>query len=796
MRRPHLRILAALGLVTGCTLAFQVIFTRLVATVLAYHFSFLAISLALLGTGAGALLLYLWPQWFERGDLEAALSRWATIYAALLVLIPFPLVRIDLSQGSSAIDGGFVFGLVVVCVLATLPSFAAGVVVALAIRGYTQWIGPVYAWDLMGAGVGALVVVPVLWLGPAPVLLVALGGVAAIAAIMFGLRHRGASTAAGIVIAAALVVVILSSMTSILYLAPRYGLQEDRAVEVADRWTPLARVLGYEFPGNDEFAGLFYDRVYAPVKIVQPGEVPDWRALGTGPQGIAYKLTGPGRALVVGGGGGRDIWNALSEGQERVDVIELNEGIRQVVDIDLAELSGRPYSHPRVHTTIGDGRSVLSQSDAKYDVIHLGFTDTLSASAAQGYALSENSLYTLEAFDEYFDHLGPDGILDVSRLRKLVGKEALRATVLTLAALERQGIEHPERNVVVVRGTDILDEQYGTILARLRPWTPAELAEIRELADERGDGIAYAPGGPYFAEWASLAKADNYRDFCEGYDLNVCPPTDNKPFFFNMQRLSQIGQEQRGFIYSTDPSTILMVTLGILVALSLIGFVLPLVVHRMRKDADPAPSVGALTYFAALGLGFLLFEIVLIQRFVLFLGFPTYALSVVLFSLLVFSGIGSMLSSRLTADRRTLATVLGTAVALIVIGSWALPEINDLITLPFAARVAIAILALAPAGLVLGICMPLGLRRFQALFPTGVAYAWGVNGLASVLASVLGIAIAINFGFRTASLAAAGCYAFAMVHALVGRWPQSTDPVDPVEPTAPARPLTPEPSVS
>jgi hypothetical protein len=795
--RPTLRILAALGLVTACTLAFQVIFTRLVATVLAYHFTFLAISLALLGTGAGALFLYLWPAWFERGDLEAALARWATVYGALLVLIPFPLVRIDLSTGS-LVDIGFVLNLFAVCVLATLPSFAAGVVVALAIRGYAQWIGPVYAWDLIGAGIGALVVVPVLWLGPAPVLLVGLGAVAACAAALFGLHRRGVRLSAVIVAGVAVGVMVLSSVSSVLYLPPHLDIDEDEAVERADLWTPLARVLGYELPGeNAAFAILYYDRVYAPVKVVEPGEVPGWPDLGTGPQSIAYDLTGNGRVLVVGGGGGRDIWTALSAGQERVDVIELNEGIRQVVDNNLADVSGRPYSRPRVHTTIGDGRSILSQSDAKYDVIHLGFTDTLSASAAQGYAFSENSLYTIEAFDEYFDHLTPNGILDVSRRRKLVGKEAVRATVLTLAALTERGIDDPERNVVVVRGTDILGEQYGTILARLRPWTAAELTEIRRLAEERGDGIAYAPGGPYFGEWNRLARADDYRDFCNSYRLNVCPPTDDKPFFFNMQRLSHIGIEQPFVVYTTDPFTLLVVTLGILLALCVVGFVLPLIVHRFRKGGDPAPSVGSLTYFAALGLGFLLLEIVLIQRFVLFLGFPTYALSVVLFSLLVFTGIGSMLSSRLPAARGTLVAVLGTAVALIVVGAWALPELNALITLPFAWRVVVAIAALAPTGLVLGICMPIGLRRFVALWPSGVAYAWGVNGIASVLASVLGVFIAINFGFFAASLAAAACYAFAMLHALIGRWPEPSGgavagaPAEPAEAVVAATMLSP-----
>lgn len=775
LERPKGRVLLAIGLVTGCTLAFQIMFSRLLATVLAYHFSFLAISLALVGTGAGALMLYLWPDWFERGDLESSLARWAGIYGLLLVLMPLAVTRIDLATGSSAVTTRFVLALTLVCLLATIPSFAAGVVVALAIRGYTRWIGPVYAYDLVGAGLGALVVVPALWLAPAPVLLVALGAVAAVASMLFGWAHRGARTFGAVVIAGAAALMLITTVSGVLYVNPRYPLAKGTVLKkVADRWTPLARVIGYEFPGSkNPFAGLFYDRVYAPVRIVKPGEVPDWHKLGTGPQSIGYEMTGPGgRALVIGGGGGRDIWNALSEKQRRVDVIELNEGIRKVVDDDLAAVSGSPYSHARVHTTIGDGRSILSQRDTKYDQIHIGFTDTLSASAAQGFALSENNLYTLQAFDEYFDHLAPDGILNVSRLRKLVGAEALRATVLTLAALEHRGIEHPERNVVVIRGTDIVGEQYGTILAKLKPWAPAELAKVRSLAAARGQGIAYAPGGPYYAEWAQLAKAPNYRAFCDRYTLNVCPPTDDKPFFFNMQRLGNIGQDQQGFIYSTDPSTILMVTLGILVLLSLIGFVGPLVVHRLRRDSDPAPSVGSLSYFAALGLGFLLFEIMLIQRFVLFLGFPTYALSVVLFALLVFSGIGSMLSSRVPCSRRALAWILTTVVGLILLGAFfLLPALNSLITLPFAARVVVSIAALAPIGLVLGMCMPIGLRRFQPLWPTGVAYAWGVNGIASVLASVLGIAVAINFGFRTATLVAAACYLFALGHALIGRWP-------------------------
>jgi hypothetical protein len=763
--RPPLRVLIAVALVTGCTLAFQVVLTRVLAATLAYHFSFLAISLGLLGTGAGALAVYVWPARFRRRSLEHELARWSVVYAALLIGIPFVLVRLDLTQ-VDGVDARFVTHLAVACLVAALPSLAAGIVVALAISGYTERVGVVYAFDLVGAGLGALLIVPVLWLDDAPTLLVALGVVAATAALMFGWsakRARGFALAVGI---GGVAVVTVSAATSVLYLPPRHQTPDD-AVKVADRWNPLSRVVGYDFPSSPTFSAVFYDQVYAPVPIVAGGEIPGWEALRAGPQSVGYELTGPGRALVIGGGGGRDIYAALAAGQEPVDVIELNEGIRRVVDDDLGDISGSPYSRPGVHTTVGDGRSVLAERDTRYDQIHIGFTDTLSANAAQGYALTENNLYTIEAFGEYLDHLEPDGVLNVSRLRKLVGDEAIRVTVLALAALEREGVDQPEDNVVVILGKDVFGEEYGTVLARREPYTAAELARIRELAATRGEGVAFAPAGPYVGEWAALAEADGWRDFCEGYELDVCPPTDDRPFFFNMTRIENLGQYEDGYIFSTDPFMLLLVTLGILMVLSVVAFVVPLLVVQRASR----PSAGSLVYFAAIGLGFLLLEIVLIQRFVLFLGFPTYALSIVLFSLLLFTGVGSQLSTLCRNERRAVQLALAGTAVLIALGAFGLqPFLRALIDLPFALRVVIAIALMAPAGVLLGMAMPIGLRRFVVLFPDGVPFAWGVNGIASVLGSVLGVALAISFGFTVATLAACACYLAALAHATFGRW--------------------------
>lgn len=767
--RLPLRVAVGVGLVAGCALALQVLLTRIFSAALAYHFGFLAISLALLGVGAGALVVYLLPKRFA-GSPEPVMARWTAGLAVLLAVVPALLVQLDYSTSlKSDITAGFVTTLGLVCILSALPFTVAGVVVALAVRAYAATIERLYAFDLAGAALGALAVVPLLWLFSAPGLVVGLAAVSALAGLLFGVPARlERRLAAGAAALAGLALVLTAS--SSLYHLPPHTTAPEGLEPVSDRWTPLSRVIGYPPPEGSRFALVFYDRIYAPVPVVRPGAaLPDWRELSLGPQSVGYALTGPGRTLVIGGGGGRDIENALTSGQRRVDVIELNREIVATVDEDLRQWSGSPYSRARVHTVSGDGRSELAARDAVYDQIHIGFTDTLSASSAQGFALSEANLYTVEAFEEYLDHLRPQGILNVTRLHRLVGDEALRVTLIALEALRRRGVEQAERHVVVVLGRDIFQERFGTVLARNEPFTATELARLGRLAEERGDGVAFAPGGPYRLEWKELAAASSARAFCESYRLDVCPPTDDRPFFFNMRRLSDIGTAPpAGYLFAVDPMLVLAVTLAILLGLSLVAFGLPLLVLR----PGGRPPAASMTYFAAIGLGFLLLEVVLIQRFVLFLGFPTYALSIVLFSMLLFTGLGSLISTRGTSPRRTLLLALGATCGLIALAALGLqPLLRALIDLPFEARVALTVLMLAPIGLTLGIAMPLGLRRLAALHPAGVPWAWSVNGVTSVLGSVLAVAAAIAAGFTVVTLLALASYLFALGAAATGTWP-------------------------
>jgi len=789
VRGLPVRVGFGVGLVAGCVLALQVLLTRFFSASLFYHFSFLSISLALLGAGAGAIAVYVRPDWFDRRPLEEQLARWSIAFALLLLVIPLVLARIKFGS-TDAVTGRFVVLLALTSALTTILFAAGGTVIALAVRGYTRTIARLYAFDLVGAAIGAVAVVPLMWAIDVPTLLVALSPVAAGAALLFAAGgSRQVARAGAVALGLGAAAVAIAAATTVYEPKPANLADVD---PVFDKWTPLSRVVAYGAKPGQTFAPLFFDRGGAPVAGYQRGErMPNWRDLALGPHSLAFVFGGQDRALLIGPGGGRDILNALSSGVRRVDAVELNAAIREAADEGLRDFSGSPYTLPRVHTRIGDGRTALVEGDADYEVVHLGFADTLSAGSAQAFTLSENNLYTVEAFDEYFDHLRPDGVLAVSRPRRLVGDEGLRVTVLALETLRERGVEHPERNVVVVMGRDILNELYATTLARKRPWTQAELARLRVLAGVRGKGVAFAPGGPYQYEWADLAKAPSARAFCEGYRLDVCAPTDDKPFFFQMRRLGSLGADDAGYIYAAEPFLVLIVTFAILAVLSLALVAAPLFLTA-REDRPPVLALG---FFAAIGLGFLTLEISLIQRFVLFLGFPTYALSVVLFSLLLWTGAGSLVAGRVREPRTALSMALGVACVLIGASAFLLhPLLAALIDLPFAARVSVTVALLAPVGVALGMAMPLGLTRLVELYPRGVAWAWGVNGIASVVASAGAITVAIVAGFPAATLVSLACYLAALAHVRWGQWADQRAPARAREPVAHGARAMPEPA--
>jgi hypothetical protein len=493
-------------------------------------------------------------------------------------------------------------------------------------------------------------------------------------------------------------------------------------------------------------------------------------------------------ALVIGPGGGRDLASALVFGASRVDGVEINPIIANDVMRDrFRDFSGGIYTNPRVFVAVDDGRSFVRRTPERYDVIQASLVDTWAATAAGAYTLTENSLYTVDAFNDYLDHLTDGGILTITRWVA----DGLRLVSLAQAACAERGWSAADRLAIVRQ------DRVATFLLKKTPFTAGEIAQLRAVADRLDFDVLYAPGtsagpgdphpqfsrpagdvivdGAATGDYARLVLAPDREQFYAGYRSDIRPTTDDRPFFFHTTKIQDqfdvaFGQKM---LFGNGLSA-LMTLLAISTALVVLFVVGPLVLAG-RGQARPGGWFAWLVYFGALGAGFMLIEVSVLQRFVLLLGHPVYSLTVTLFSLLLGTGLGAAWSRGFDAAslRRTgaIGTLAVAAVALVFIAG-ATPIVNWAIPFSRGSRMLVAAAMLVPIGVALGIPMPTGMRMLNARAPQMLAWAWGINGALSVLGATLAIFIAMNWGFRAALLAAAATYLIALVALLSATQPK------------------------
>ena len=529
---------------------------------------------------------------------------------------------------------------------------------------------------------------------------------------------------------------------------------------------------------------LFMKRVMADDKwtLFSPDNVPDLHdAYGKGFEraylryeltALAYQLVERPRgftALVIGPGGGRDLLSALVFGATRVDGVEINPIIVRDVMLDrFREYSGNLYGDPRVSIHVDDGRSFIRRSANRYDVIQASLVDTWAATAAGAYTLTENSLYTAEAFGEYLDHLTDDGVLTITRWVF----DGLRLVSLAQEACAARGLD-PARHLAIVR-----HDRVATFLLKRQPFTGEDVERLTTHAQAMGFEVLYAPGvetghsvadppemvqsRTTAADYARFIRAGNPRRFIEAYPLDIRPTTDDRPFFFHTTRLADQFDVAfgRSMLFGNGLSALLTL-FGISATLVVLFVVGPLLLGGEKPGAGWARW---LAYFGALGAGFMLLEVALLQRFVLLLGHPVYSLTVTLFSLLLGTGLGSFLSRVVdeTRVRRVTMLALIAIVLLTLVTRFAVPWLVDAaIPWPLGLRIAAAVVILVPVGVLLGMALPGGMRLLAARRPEIAPWGWGMNGAFSVVGATLAVFIAMNWGFSITFLAAAAVYTIA-----------------------------------
>ncbi len=716
-------------LITASGLMFEIGLTRIFSATIWYHFAFVAISVALLGWGLGGFVLHLARDRFAfTRDRSALLTFFYgfSIPLALWLIVRSPFHPDRLS---------FYFA------VSLLPFLLAGIALSMLFAIERHNAGRLYFADLLGASLGALAVTFVLsWLGGEnAVLLMAIAPLLASAAL-----SRRLLVPAGVSAAAILVALGVNERTGLFLIrsAPTKGLYRHMASAPGSRialtgWNAYSRidaVTGIE-PG--QLARLYIDSDAWTNVLPWDGHVESLGRLREWYRAIPFRMAPHGaRSLIIGPGGGSDVLVALAAGSERVTAVEMNPLMLRFAR-QFGARAGHLYDHPQVETVLSEGRTYIRRSDRRFDVILLGFVDSWAAVASGGLSLSENHLYTVEAFRAYYDHLTPEGNLAILRWDVDIPR-------LVSNAVAMLGSREAGRRVIVLlerRTGDHEDPPQMIFMLKKGPFTPTEAARLLAFPEVLP---VIVPGHHVEEPYASLFFGKlHFDDYVAQADTRVDAVYDDRPFFFARQKPWGLPPSmQRGFQQILVPILVLCLVL--------------LALGKQKGEAS-RPYAASVLYFASLGVGFIAVELSLLQHLTLLLGHPIFTLSILLFTLLASGGLGSAFGWRRRVGRVCLA-VAGLAVAYAL----SLPRIVPaLLHLPLPARIAVAITLAAPLGFLMGMPFPRGLAATgQGPFPAPPFY-WGLNGIFSVVGSMATMVSAVILGFTWAMLGGAGFYFLA-----------------------------------
>ena len=772
---PEKTLLAGLALTSFAALLLELALTRLFSVVLFYHFAFLAISIALLGLGAGGVFAYLLKIRFAGTDTRTLAARLcmanSVVVLIVLEIVLHVPVRLQVSWGN--------FGrLTALYLAAAIPFFLTGFLFAVVFARETNRIPRLYGADLCGGALACLAVVPLLnWVGGPNVVLFAAATMAVAGTIWAASRLPRRNAA---LLALALLALIGANHSGrLIDVVYAKGMFRDPAWVEFARWNALSRV---EVDRQGQAKAIVIDAdasTYIMNADVSKWHDTEWEHdLMAAPPALANVLRPHGEFAIIGPGGGVDVLRAVATGSPSVTGIEINPIIATTIMRGrYADYSQHLYDRPDVHIHVTDGRSFLRSTPQHFDVVQMTLVDTWASTAAGAFALSENNLYTVEAFREYFDHLKPDGMIAITRWEFRHPREALRVLAVALEALHRLGVANPARNFIVAsQGSLDEDGIPVVVLAKKTPFTPAEETAAIGHFDQYWElDPLYLPSQPGQNPFSDLIASNDPYAFARGYAYNVAPVTDNAPFFFFTLKTGQILGE-KGLRTGIDWKVNLGVLVLLLVLVISLGAVLAFLVLPLAwRSAKGRQSPFPLLYFVAVGLGYILVEIAFIQRFVLFLGHPTYALTVVIFLLMLSSGAGSLFS-RLWLPRTNLGWIpLALVVVILLANVLFLPSrLAAFVGMDFGYRLLVSGVILVPLGFVMGMPFPTGLRALAAFpapeFPAGqgvsgnaVEWAWAMNAAASVLGSVLAMVIAIQFGLTVTLACGAAAYVLALL---------------------------------
>ncbi|MBX9771752.1 MAG: hypothetical protein K2X29_10290 [Candidatus Obscuribacterales bacterium] len=775
------------SLIALSTLMYEILLTRIFSVILWYHFAFMVVSTAMFGMTVGALYVYLFPQRFEQKSTSFYLVQNGLLMSVSCLLSFLAFLPVSYLPPS---DLTSIFALAYTYILFSIPFFFSGITICLALTRFPKQIGQIYAADLCGAALGCLAVIGLLNLFDGPTVVIITAALASMAALAFSIDQSKKLKYASLASVIGLCLLSAAHSAAVQMHLPSISLHNIRRSDKAlyERWNAFScvRLLPNRLDPTSCFGlgstdkqtstveslDLVIDTSAATTLTKYNGDLDSIKYLQNDITNIVHHLRKNADVVVIGVGGGRDVLSALSFRQPSILGIEINNIILDILQNTYADYSGHLGKAPGVTLVLDEARSHIERSNRKFDIIQASLIDTWAATSAGAFTLTENAIYTLDAWKLLLRHTTDNGIISFSRWYRQNGTpdEIYRICALAEAALREDGIKEPRNNVIIMAdlypGTK---RGVATILVSKKPFSQQDIASAEELSKRFNFILVLTPNSTIDPNIAKILSESSNQSFIQNFPLNIAPPTDDSPFFFNMLRLKDSFNTN---LLSDEPgestSRAAVGTLGRLMATSLLltALFIFLPLYATRKQINIRKSIGLLAYFASIGCGFMLIEIAMMQKLTIFLGHPTSGLSVVLFVLLISGGIGSYITKNISDDvfrSRSLLRLVATVIVLLVAlcGTNVLNDYFQATSIPL--RLLISTAFLFPMGLLMGMAFPLGMRLATKNSPNITQWLWGINGATSVCASVLAVVISISFGINAAFITGILFYVLALI---------------------------------
>ena len=790
----------SIALISAGALSYEILLMKLFSIIQWHHFAYMIISLALLGYGASGTFLALFGQRLLKHFSFAYISNLFLFGISSIVCFLFAQ-QILFNPLEMFWDYKQIVWLFIIYLLLTLPFFFAANGIGLAIMRYKTDISRLYRADMIGAGLGSLGILGLLYLFfPASILQIisALGVLAA----AIGLKELriGSKKVFILFFTISLFLLFLPNKTVELNLSQYKDLSQIlrvKGAEIIDEFSspfgtitivqntqvPFRYVPGLSIACLTEpplQLGVFTNGDGMSVLTKFPDSLEKLSYLDYQTSALAYHLKKLNKVLIIGAGGGSDILQALYHNTQKIDGVEINPQMVEIVEKKYDDFTGNIYSLNNVNIHIAEAREFITSTKERYDLIQMSMVDSSGASSSGLKSIGENYLYTVESIENAINTLAPNGYLSISRWIKLPPKDTLKLFAIALEALENQGVKEPQKQLMLLRGW-----QTSTLIIKNSPFDKNEIKKFIDFSNKRFFDMAYYYGmqsqeanrfnilqEPFVYNSVKAILQDREK-FFESYKFDVRAATDNKPYFyhyFKWDTLSEIFslKDQGGLHLLEWGYLILIASFFQAVVASIVLIILPLFKYKKAlKKEKGVGKIDVLVYFFSLGVGFLFIEIYFIQKFILFLGHPIITIAVVLSSFLIFAGLGSGYSKHLSSLKSFRITASYGVLGIMVFGGLYGLTLDILFAYLIAQaeilKILFSILLIAPLAFAMGIPFPMGLSQLGKDSPSLIPWGWGVNGCASVISAIGASLISIHFGFSSVIFVALGFYLIAFL---------------------------------